>query len=388
MTDVSPFASLEISAWSPSDWQSKLPELLAFYNVAVGEGAIKVPAYADAAERNVVVTDPVAGDVAYIADGGSGAPVVQVYSGTAWLDMAVGPAPVAPTIQIPVYADDAARDIAVAAPVAGDLVYITDAGAAAPAVQVHDGVTWGTVWPAGGGGTAVSSPDGSWVYRNDIDVYGVNVPFAADTFTDVSTVAPNAAGAKVVTQSVVSNGSGNALRLVPSTDATKAGAVTLPLVLADGDSVVARFSVSTSGKYASQSATWGVQLIVAAGEGADRKYTGAGMEMPNSAWTYGDANSGTYVNNATDSVAGGAAAAVASVEGSQVDTFDVSLTRVGVTILARMRFGGGGWNTPAAASANGYPNTAGTYVGVRVRSVDVGFSADLIAFAHIPGGMP
>lgn len=84
MADVSPFTTLEIAAWSPSDWQSRLPELLAFYNEAVGAGVVKVPVFDDAAARDLVVTDPAAGDAVFLLDDGAAAPVLQVYDGSSW----------------------------------------------------------------------------------------------------------------------------------------------------------------------------------------------------------------------------------------------------------------------------------------------------------------
>lgn len=93
MADVSPFTTLEIAEWSPSDWQFRLPELLAFYNVAVGEGALKPPIYPNT---------------------------------------------------------DVLAEFATAA--AGDLVYVTDSGEGGSALLVYDGSDWQTVWPASGGG--------------------------------------------------------------------------------------------------------------------------------------------------------------------------------------------------------------------------------------------
>lgn len=84
ISTTAPFTALEVLNWSPSDWQIRLPPELSYLVERIGAGVVQVPVYATAGARNTALTAPAAGDLVFLTDGGSATPALQVYDGDSW----------------------------------------------------------------------------------------------------------------------------------------------------------------------------------------------------------------------------------------------------------------------------------------------------------------
>lgn len=87
ISSTAPFTALEVLNWAPSDWQLRLPPELSYLVERIGAGVVQVPVYATAGARNTALTAPAAGDLVFLTDGGSATPVLQVYDGDSWEDV-------------------------------------------------------------------------------------------------------------------------------------------------------------------------------------------------------------------------------------------------------------------------------------------------------------
>ena len=391
---TAPFTALQVEAWAPSDWQTRLPAELGYVIDRIGSGAVKAPVYANATARNLVITAATAGDVAYLTDAGSGSPALQIYNGSAWLDLAAGPPPVETTVEIPVYANAAARDAAVTGPAAGDLVYLTDAGAAAPAVQVYNGATWNAVWPAAASAAVVpTSLSSLWV--NEPGVLGGDTPFVLGDWQDAATTGPNTCGATALALTLQRG----CIRAELPSGAARFAAFGLPLpTLADGDEVCFRFLADFQ-LAAFDAITSSVSGTVFAGfftsPGADTTWVGAGyLSTVNriAAPTWGrwastgpSPNLSGAANLGADSQSGAAA--------FQSRVFDVRARRVGATTRLYYAIDGGAWMTADSSTAATTANLASGTVraGIRVATTSATATSavvTLVAFKHFVGGLP
>jgi hypothetical protein len=438
-----PYSTPAIRNWAPSDWQERLAPLLAYYNGVIGGDAINVPIVATVTARNAIAA-PEEGAIILLANAGAGDPALQVYDGTAWQTVwpsaqegalpvvaniaardaltpdegnlvyvqdtgaggpgiytydgaawqAVWPVAAEPTVDLPVYANTAARDVAVPAPAAGDLVYVTDAGAVAPAVQVHNGATWNAVWPAAAAGVVVpTSLSSLWV--NEPGVLGGDTPFVLGDWQDAATTGPNTCGATALALTLQRG----CIRAELPSGAARFAAFGLPLpTLADGDEVCFRFLADFQ-LAAFDAITSAVSGTVFAGfftsAGADTTWVGAGyLSTVNriAAPTWGrwastgpSPNLSGAANLGADSQSGAAA--------FQSRVFDVRARRVGATTRLYYAIDGGAWMTADSSTAATTANLASGTVraGIRVATTSATATSavvTLVAFKHFVGGLP
>jgi hypothetical protein len=437
-----PYSTPAIRNWAPSDWQERLAPLLAYYNGVIGGDAINLPIVATVAARNAIAA-PEEGALILLANAGAGDPALQVYDGTTWQTVwpsaqegalpvvadiaardaltpdegnlvyvqdtgagdpgiytydgaawqAVWPVAAEPTVELPVYADAAARDVAVPAPAAGDLVYVTDAGAAAPAVQVHNGATWNAVWPAAASAAVVpTSLSNLWV--NEPGVLGGDTPFVLGGWQDAATTGPNTCGATPLDLALVEG----RIRAILPLGVARFGAFNLSIAdILDGEDICMRFAVEF------QLAVGGIGSTVSASVfagffetgGADTKWVGAGFTRgaaPGASGTWGRwANTGGAPNLSSAGNIGGDSAS--GFGDSHLRFVDVRARRTGVQTRLFMAVDGGVWFP--ADSGLGAPTVnmgLGTArAGIRLATTtatSTSACATLLAFGRFPTGLP
>lgn len=380
---TAPFTALQVKAWSPSDWQDLLPDELSYVVERIGSGSVKAPVYANAAARNLIITAPSAGDVAYLTDAGTGSPALQIYNGSAWLDISAGAAPTPTTVEIPVYADAAARDVAVPVPAAGDLVYLSDAGAAAPAVQVHNGAAWSVVWPAEtSAGYDFSPPD--WAWLDDAATEGTQVPF---DLADWSQVTVGALSPVTLTPTLGPDG-----RYIILACPTGYGAFVRSQAMADGSDVCMLvqplFASATS---LATGLSLEAQAIMIESVAAASRYVGAGprwaaqgiLSNTSGVNARGNSNAGTGVSASTLI---GSDPTISGLITSQ--PMAIRMRRAGNVINFYVAEWKSGWKLIATSnSANFDPALPGLFAGIRT-SVPEAERFIIWAYGYFAGGVP
>jgi hypothetical protein len=205
---------------------------------------------------------------------------------------------------------------------------------------------------------------------------------------DVSTVAPNAAGALAVASSVTRG----ALLLSPTAGAN-AGAVNFATgALADGDDVCFRLVAQHQGASLGTGNTHSVFAGLFEAAGANAKWVGGGFVRSNIPWAGNSTPTFGRWGSAVSVVAGGALGADTATgfpSGLFVSFFDVRLRRVGVQVSVWLAFNGGPWMLVQSGAAVMNPAAATVRAGVRVQvNAAQTFAVSLLAFRHFAGGLP
>jgi hypothetical protein len=244
----------------------------------------------------------------------------------------------------------------------------------------------GPAGPAGPAGAGVAtSICGKWV--EEAGVFGVDTPFAIGDWEDVSTVAPNTAGALAVTAAVVEG----ALRIIP-TPGTNAGAINVDISgVADGDDVCFRVAAQNQGASIGTGNTHSVFAAVFQAAGADTPWIGGGFARSNISWgsssnptlgRYGGATTVAGAALGADTATGIASAAIYTA-------FDIRIRRVAAGVTVWMAFGGGPWMAVQTAGATVNMASGTVRAGIRVQcNAAQTFAVSLLAFKHFAGGLP
>lgn len=240
--------------------------------------------------------------------------------------------------------------------------------------------------PPGPPGVGISnSICGKWV--EEAGVFGVDTPFDADDWEGVSTVAPNTAGASVVTFGVIEG----ALRIIPTATAN-AGAVNVDISgIADGDDVCFRLAAQHQGASIGTANTHRVFAAVFQARGADTPWIGGGFDRNNISWgASSNPTTGRYGGATT--VAGAALGADTSTGIASValyTAFDVRIRRVGAGVTIWMAFMGGPWMQVQTGGATVNMASGTVRAGIRVQcNAGQSFAVSLLAFKHFAGGLP
>lgn len=427
-----PYSTPDIRNWSPSDWQERLAPLLAYYNVVVGGDAINVPLVATVTARNAIVA-PEEGAIIMLANAGAGDPALQVYDGSAWETVwpsaqagalpvvadiaardaltpdegnlvyvqdtgagdpgiytydgaawqAVWPVAAEPTVELPVYANAAARDVAVPAPAAGDLVYLTDAGAAAPAVQVHNGATWNAVWPAeSSAGYDFTPPD--WAWLDDAATEGTQVPF---DLADWSQVTPGALSPVTLTPTL-----GPAGRYIILACPTGYGAFVRSQAMADGADVCMLIQpLFASATSLATGLNLEAQAVMIESVAAASRYVGAGPRW--AAQGILSNTSGVNARGGSSAVSGVSASAPIGLEPTisgliTSQPMAIRMRRAGNVINFYVAEWKSGWKLIATSnSANFDPALPGLFAGIRT-SVPEAERFIIWAYGYFAAGVP
>lgn len=244
----------------------------------------------------------------------------------------------------------------------------------------------GPAGPAGPAGSGVpTSICGKWV--EEAGVFGVDTPFVIGDWQDVSTVAPNTAGASPVTAAVVEG----ALRIIPTATAN-AGAINIDIsTIADGDDVCFRVAAQNQGASIGTSNTHRLFAAVFQAAGADTPWIGGGFDRSNISWgSSSNPTVGRYGGATT--VAGaalGADTATGIASAALYTAFDVRIRRVVAGVTIWMAFGGGPWMVVQTAGATVNMASGTVRAGIRVQcNAGQTFAVSLLAFKHFVGGLP
>lgn len=243
------------------------------------------------------------------------------------------------------------------------------------------------------GEPGVSTPPSlSSLWVEEAGVFGTTgTPFVLADWQDVSTVAPNTAGATAITP-VLKRG---LIQASLPLGVARFGAFNIAVpTLADGDEVCMRFAVELNLAVGGIATSNSAQILAGLFEtaGADGKFIGAGFTRttgPLGTVTYGryacSVNLSSAANLGSDSAT--------SAGNEHLKFVDVRARRVGIHTRLWMAFGGGPW-FPADSGTSGTTVNLGlgtARAGIRIATSTTtvqSATVTLIRFGRFPSGLP
>lgn len=250
----------------------------------------------------------------------------------------------------------------------------------------------GAPGPPGPAGTAPPTSLSS-LWAEEPGVYGTSgTPFVLADWQDVSTVAPNTAGATAVTP-VLKRGLIQAS--IPMLGVARFGAFNFDVNnVADGEDVCMRFAVELNINLGGITSSVSAQILAGFFEtaGADTKFVGAGFTRTSAPLS--SVTMGRYACAVNLSSAANLGADSAATSGNEhLKYLDIRARRVGIHTRLWMAFGGGVW-FPADSGSNATTVNLGlgtARAGIRIATSTAtvqSATVTLIRFGRFPGGLP